>query len=77
MAVASDYLVHADALADLLARLRERFAAVPELTFGEFLELSGLTRKLGIPMLEYLDQSEYTVRRGDIRVAGSRLESEA
>jgi selenocysteine-specific elongation factor len=68
--VASDYLVHASALDDLIGRLRDRFAASPELSFAEFRELSGLTRKLGIPMLEYLDQAGWTTRRGDVRVAG-------
>lgn len=77
VAVQNDYIVSPRAMTDLLRRLREHFAAEAEMAFGTFRELSGLTRKLGIPMLEYLDQSEYTVRRGDVRVAGSRLESEA
>ena len=38
-----------------------------ELAFATFRELSGLTRKLGIPMLEYLDQTGVTVRKGDVR----------
>ena len=45
-----------------------------DLAFAAFRELSGLTRKLGIPMLEYLDQTGVTVRKGDIRVAGPALE---
>ena len=72
--VAADYLVHTEALDDLLGRLRERFAAQPELSFAEFRELSGLTRKLGIPMLEYLDQAGWTTRTGDVRVAGPRFD---
>ena len=75
VAVASDYLVHVAALEELLQRLRERFAAQPELSFAEFRDLSGLTRKLGIPMLEYLDQAGWTTRTGDVRVAGPRFES--
>ena len=72
--VASDYLVHASARDGLLDRLRKRFAAQPELTFAEFRELSGLTRKLGIPLLEHLDQTGWTTRKGDVRVAGPRFE---
>jgi len=73
IAIASDYHVHRDAREALLAQLRARFAAEPELTFADFRELSGLTRKLGIPMLEHLDQAGFTLRRGDVRVAGPHL----
>jgi selenocysteine-specific elongation factor len=71
--VAADYLVASGALAALTAKLREHFAREPELTFGGFRELSGLTRKLGIPMLEYLDQAGITERDGDLRRAGPAL----
>jgi selenocysteine-specific elongation factor len=74
IAVSSDYHVHRDARDALLQRLREHFATSEELTFAGFRELSGLTRKLGIPMLEHLDQTGHTVRRGDVRVAGPGLE---
>ena len=51
----------------------EHFSREPELTFGGFRELSGLTRKLGIPMLEHLDQAGVTARDGDLRRAGPAL----
>jgi hypothetical protein len=44
--------------------------------FSAFRELSGLSRKLGIPTLEYLDSVGYTRREGDVRIAGAKLESE-
>ena len=72
--VASDYLVHAESGRDLVVRLRDHFAAESDLTFAQFRELSGLSRKLGIPLLEHLDQEGYTVRTGDARRAGPRLE---
>jgi selenocysteine-specific elongation factor len=71
--IAGDYLVAAGARAALVAKLRAHFAREPELTFSGFRELSGLTRKLGIPMLEYLDQSGVTERDGDLRRAGPAL----
>jgi selenocysteine-specific elongation factor len=74
VAINNEYLVAADAWGDLQVELRDHFASETELTFAIFRELSGLTRKLGIPMLEYLDQSGVTVRKGDIRVAGPALE---
>ncbi len=36
----------------------------------DFKELTGLTRKTAIPILEYLDKHEYTKREGNIRIAG-------
>jgi selenocysteine-specific elongation factor len=71
--IGSDYFVHRDALAALTERLREYFAREAKLSFAGFRDLSGLTRKLGIPMLEYLDQTGITVRTGDARVAGPHL----
>jgi selenocysteine-specific elongation factor len=76
MAVAAnnEYIISPGAHADLLARLREHFRTEDEITFSVFRELSGLTRKLGIPMLEYLDQASITIRQGDVRKAGPNLE---
>ena len=48
-----------------------------ELAFGTFRELSGLTRKLGIPMLEHLDETGRTRRDGDVRRAGPNLEDDS
>ena len=76
VAINNEYLVAADAWRDLLRKLRDHFAGEAELAFATFRELSGLTRKLGIPMLEYLDQTGMTVRRGDLRTAGPNLEEE-
>ena len=72
----SDYYVAARPYADLVTMLRAHFGAEPELTFARFRELSGLSRKLGIPMLEHLDQVGLTVRIGDNRRAGPTLATE-
>ena len=74
VAINNDYLVSCDAYADLLQRLRTHFAAEEEMLFSTFRELSGLTRKLGIPMLEHLDQAGVTVRQSDARRAGPTLQ---
>ena len=73
VAVNNEYFVHVEAMAKLVAALRAHFAAEGELAFAGFRELSGLTRKLGIPMLEYLDENGLTVRDGDLRRAGPHL----
>jgi selenocysteine-specific elongation factor len=71
--IATDYFVHNDNLATLIERLRAHFTAASELDFATFRELSGLTRKLGIPLLEYCDAAGITERVGDVRRAGPRL----
>ena len=76
-AVAPDYVVAASALEALQAKLGEWFATHDELSFSEFRELSGLARKLGIPMLEHLDRNGWTRRAGDVRVAGPRLSEDS
>ncbi len=73
VAINNEYYVGAEALDQLLAKLRDHFAGAQEMAFAEFRALSGLTRKLGIPLLEYLDQSGYTVRDGDVRRVGAAL----
>jgi selenocysteine-specific elongation factor len=74
VAINNEYLVATDAWHNLQGKLRDHFATESDMAFASFRELSGLTRKLGIPMLEYLDQTGVTVRRGDLRVAGPALE---
>ena len=73
VAVNNDYHVAVSAREELLSRLRRYFAKEEELPFAQFRELSGLTRKLGIPLLEHLDQMGVTVRSGDVRRPGPAL----
>jgi hypothetical protein len=76
VAINNEYHVATAAWEDLLGKLKAFFAQEGELAFATFRELSGLTRKLGIPMLEHLDQTGVTVRTGDVRRAGPALEME-
>jgi selenocysteine-specific elongation factor len=73
VSISGDYIVAQSALDNLLGKLRTHFGARDEMPFAGFRELSGMTRKLGIPMLEYLDQNDFTLRKGDVRIAGSAL----
>jgi selenocysteine-specific elongation factor len=67
--VTPDLIFHRDALAQLRDRL-----SVFKKTKGErisvpgFKELTGITRKYAIPLLEYLDRERVTRRAGDERV---------
>jgi selenocysteine-specific elongation factor len=53
------------AIDDVVARLRA--SGKSSIDVGEFKEMFGLTRKLAIPLLEYLDGAKVTRRVGDRR----------
>jgi len=57
----------------MLGRIREALATTGQLGPAQLRDLFGLTRKFSIPLLEWLDGNGYTVRKGDVRVAGPRL----
>ena len=56
-----------DAVDILKKRLVDFFATSNELTTPEFKELAGVSRKYLIPLIEYFDSINLTIRIGDIR----------
>ena len=65
----SDELVfHHSALNQLRAQLAAYKAKSPRIDVGKFKELTGVSRKYAIPLLEYLDREHVTRRVGDERV---------
>jgi selenocysteine-specific elongation factor len=65
----SDNLVfHRDALADLRKRMAAEKTKSPRLDVARFKDLTGVSRKYAIPLLEYLDREHVTRRVGDERV---------
>ena len=59
------WLISRHAVEELVARLRA--SGKPGFEIAEFKEMFGLTRKLAIPLLEYLDGEKVTRRVGDRR----------
>jgi len=66
--VSDDLLFHKDALADLRKRLVEQKVKSPQMDVARFKDLTGVTRKYAIPLLEYLDREHVTRRVGDERI---------
>jgi selenocysteine-specific elongation factor len=65
----SDELVfHQSALQQLRGQLAAYKAKSPKIDVGKFKELTGVSRKYAIPLLEYLDRERVTKRMGDQRV---------
>jgi selenocysteine-specific elongation factor len=64
-------LVHREALTALAAALRARFAPGERIDVGAVKDMTGLSRKFVIPLLEYLDRERVTRRAGGDRVLAS------
>jgi len=65
----SDELVfHRDALEALRRQIAAQKAKTPKLNVASFKDLTGITRKYAIPLLEYLDRERVTRRVGDERI---------
>ena len=60
---------------EILKYVREHFEKNKLLSVSNFKDIIGLTRKTAIPLLEYLDQSNYTQRDGNDRRIGSMLDA--
>lgn len=57
----------------LLAELRDYLHAHQTLDMQAFKQLTGLSRKFAVPLMEHFDRLQITRRQGDLRVPGPRL----
>ncbi len=65
--ISDDLVFHRDALAELRKRMTAEKAKSPKLDVARFKDLTGVSRKYAIPLLEYLDREHVTRRVGDER----------
>ncbi len=65
--VKEELFFHADAIAGLRERLVAFFGENDALTPADFKEMTGLSRKYLIPLLEHFDARNITIRVGDVR----------
>lgn len=66
--IAKDFYLHADHEAEIRAKITAAMAGQPGLTVSQIREILGTTRKYALPICEYLDNSGFTRREGDLRV---------
>jgi selenocysteine-specific elongation factor len=66
--VSEDTYMDAAALSALIEKVRALKQASPRLGVKEFKDLTGLSRKFAMPLLEYLDSQRVTRRQGDERI---------
>ncbi|MBH82280.1 MAG: selenocysteine-specific translation elongation factor [Candidatus Marinimicrobia bacterium] len=69
----SNFYLHHTNLKSLLHDIRTFFKTNHTLTVADFKNLTGLSRKTAIPLLEYLDKNQFTVRQENIRIIGDAL----
>jgi selenocysteine-specific elongation factor len=66
--ISEDLVFHRDALGDLRKRLSLEKARSSKIDVARFKDLTGVSRKYAIPLLEYLDREHVTRRVGDERL---------
>ena len=66
--ISEDLVFHRAALEDLRKRMATEKAKSPKIDVARFKDLTGVSRKYAIPLLEYLDREHVTRRVGDERV---------
>jgi selenocysteine-specific elongation factor len=65
--VKEELFFHADVITDLKNRLTDFLKSNREISTPQFKEMTGASRKYTIPLLEYFDAENLTIRVGDIR----------
>ncbi len=66
--ITEEILMHEQSLAPLRAKVGEFLKGGAKMGMPEFKEISGVSRKYSVPLLEYFDRSGLTIRVGDQRV---------
>ncbi len=66
--ISEDLVFHQTALAELRQKITALKPATPKIDVARFKDMTGVSRKYAIPLLEYLDRERVTRRVGDERV---------
>jgi selenocysteine-specific elongation factor len=66
--ISEDLVFHQSALADLRQKITALKPATPKIDVARFKDMTGISRKYAIPLLEYLDRERITRRVGDERI---------
>jgi selenocysteine-specific elongation factor len=65
--ISEELVFHQSALTDLRQRVTALKSTTPKIDVARFKEITGVSRKYAIPLLEYLDRERVTKRVGDER----------
>ena len=68
--ISGNIIISSKSFNNLIHSLNNYFMSNETVSVSEFKDITGLTRKNAIPLLEYLDKCNYTIRNGMERVKG-------
>ena len=66
--ISEELVFHQSALLDLRHKIAALKTTAPKIDVARFKDMTGVSRKYAIPLLEYLDREHVTRRVGDERV---------
>ena len=69
----NDLWLNRSNLDKVITTLRKYYSSKKELAISDFKDMTGLSRKTAIPLLEFLDKYIYTIRKDNVRLAGKTL----
>ena len=70
----NDLWLNRSNLDKVIATLRKYYSSKKEMAVSDFKDMTGLSRKTAIPLLEFLDKNIYTIRKDNVRLAGKTLD---
>ena len=65
--IKDDFYLHNEVVNALVKKVRSFLEDHGEMNVKDFKEITNTSRKYSIPLLEYLDKTQITVRVGDVR----------
>jgi selenocysteine-specific elongation factor len=74
--IKDDYFITAAAHETLIKGVNEYFGRNQEMGLSDFRGIVNTTRKWMIPLLEYLDRTQVTMRKGDVRIKRGSVKRE-
>ena len=72
--VGENLYMHRSNIDAIIKNVNDFFEFNSKLTVGDFKKIAGLTRKTAIPLLEYLDRIQITLRNENIRLKGEPID---
>ncbi|MCH8299679.1 MAG: selenocysteine-specific translation elongation factor [Candidatus Marinimicrobia bacterium] len=63
-----DFFIHVSLIEELIAEIEKHFEKSGELSVSDLKDITGVSRKYAIPLLQFLDENSVTRREGNVRV---------
>ena len=63
-----DFFIHVSLIEELKAEIEKHFEKNGELSVSDLKDITGVSRKYAIPLLQFLDENSVTRREGNVRV---------